>query len=360
MLQDAGSHLRCAKNEGESVTIPPDNKVVRSLCWFAESPQAFHVQEEISRAEALLKERGYTVQTRRICFNDSRIRSLASWNNGEDLYLSVGSLKPKAAREEIDDFLHAGNVSFNLDLSAGVDLADVDVLFRIIREKPEKTFQFCYAFRNRPSSPFFPSASYDSPGFAVGLQATNLSEGCNTLEEWLALMKVVWVEICTIFERQPFFLGIDSSVAPLFRGKSSLVHFVKRLYGAFSRAATTDLYVRLTRFLSSENPNPVGLCGLMLPCLEDFELAEEYEAGEFSTERNLFLALHSGLGLDTYPIGIDEEPGRILQVLCLLQAMAAKYDKPLSARFVSDGKARIGDRTDFRNKYLKDVRLRPL
>jgi hypothetical protein len=342
------------------VTIPEENKMIRSVCWFAESPQALSVTGEISRAEALLREHGYSVQTRRVCFKDARIRNLASWGSDEDLYLSVGSLTSEACRDEIEDFLAAGNVSFNLDSTEGVKPADVEVLFRIIREKPEKTFQFAYTFHNRPSSPFFPSATYESPGFAVGLQATDLSEGCNTMEEWLALMKVVWEEICAIFEDQPSFLGIDSSVAPLFHGKSSLVHFVKRLCGTFSRAATAGLYLRLTRFLSTENPKPVGLCGLMLPCLEDFELAEEYEAGEFSIERNLFLSLHSGLGVDTYPLGIDEEPSRVLEVLSLLQAFSAKYDKPLSARFVSDGKARIGDKTDFRNRYLKDVRVRPL
>jgi hypothetical protein len=342
------------------VTIPSENKVIRSLCWFAESPQALHIHGEISRAEALLAEHGYTVQTRRVCFKDARIRSLASWDNEEDVYLSVGSLNPEACREEIGDFLRAGNVSFNLDLTTVVKPGDVDVLLRIIREKPEKTFQFAYVFHNRPSSPFFPSATYESPGFAVGVQATNLSEGCNTLEEWMALMKTLWLEICTIFEDQPSFLGIDSSVAPLFRGKSSLVHLVKRLCGSFSRAVTTDLFLRLTHFLSTENPKPVGLCGLMLPCLEDFELAEEYEAGGFPIERNLFLSLHSGLGVDTYPVGTDEEPGRIFEVLCLLQAFSAKYGKPLSARFVSDGKARIGDKADFRNRYLKDVWVRPL
>jgi hypothetical protein len=360
MLSGANDHLRYAENEGVRVTIPAENKVIRSLCWFAESPQALHVYEEIYRAEALLKEHRYTVQTRRICFNDSRISSLESWGNDEELYLSVGTLNSKAAREEIGDFLRAGNLSFNLDLTTRVGPADVDVLFTIIREKPEKTFQFAYTFHNQPSSPFFPSATYESPGFAVGLQATNLSEGCSTLEEWLALMKTVWVEICAIFEHQHSFLGIDSSVAPLFRGKSSLVHFVKRVCGILSRAVTTDLFLRLTHFLSTENPKPVGLCGLMLPCLEDFELAEEYEAGEFSIERNLFLSLQSGLGVDTYPIAIDEEPGRVLEILRLLQAISAKYHKPLSARFVSDGKARIGDKTDFRNKYLKDVWLRPL
>ena len=98
----------------------------------------------------------------------------------------------------------------------------------------------------------------------------------------------------------------------------------------------------------------------MYPCLEDFELADEYEKGNFSIERNIYLSLHSGLGIDTYPIGIDEKPERVLEILQLLQNLSNKYKKPLSARFVSDGKAKIGEKTDFKNQYLKDVTVRPL
>ncbi len=98
----------------------------------------------------------------------------------------------------------------------------------------------------------------------------------------------------------------------------------------------------------------------MFPCLEDFELAEEYDQGNFSIERNVYLSLHSGVGIDTYPIGIDESPARVFEILVLLREFSEKYGKPLSARFVSDGKARLGERTDFRNPYLKDVIVRPL
>ena len=98
----------------------------------------------------------------------------------------------------------------------------------------------------------------------------------------------------------------------------------------------------------------------MLPCLEDFELADEYEKGNFSIERNIFLSLQSGLGIDTYPIGIDESPKRVLNILKTIQSLSNKYDKPLSVRFVSDGKAKIGNRTSFKNKYLKDVIIRKL
>jgi uncharacterized protein (UPF0210 family) len=142
--------------------------------------------------------------------------------------------------------------------------------------------------------------------------------------------------------------------------EGSLIRFVRDLGFDFSHSVTTDFYLQITRFLKSQNPKPVGLCGLMFPALEDFLLAKEYEAGNFSVERNIFLSLHSGLGVDTYPIGIDEDPDRIVQVLRLIQGLSQKFKKPLSCRFVSDGKAKIGEKTDFKNQYLKDVVVRPL
>ena len=47
-------------------------------------------------------------------------------------------------------------------------------------------------------------------------------------------------------------------------------------------------------------------------------------------------------------------------ILRLLQGLSRKYGKPLSARFISDGEAKIGEKTDLKNQYLKDVVVRPL
>lgn len=335
------------------------NRIVRSICWFAES-MAPRIPDELDRLGAILTGNGYTIQSRRICFRNMPIASLASWGSDGALYLSAGRLSREAARAHLNDFLRTDRITFNLDATAGIEHADADMLLRIISESPSNTFRFAFTFNNAASSPFFPSADFGRPGFSVGLQTTDLAENCSTLEEWMSSMKRVWFEIAAILGEHPGFLGIDSSVAPLFFGRSSLIHFAKKVCGTFSRASSTDFFLRLSEFIRSANPRPVGLCGLMLPCLEDFELAEEYASGEFSLERNLFLSLHSGLGIDTYPIGIDEDPARILEVLRLVQKLSAKYRKPLSVRFVSDGKARIGDMTDFRNEYLKDVRVRPL
>jgi hypothetical protein len=57
---------------------------------------------------------------------------------------------------------------------------------------------------------------------------------------------------------------------------------------------------------------------------------------------------------------MDEHPQTVLHILRLLQRLSNRYDKTLSARFVSDGQAKIGARTHFGNPYLKDVTIRPL
>jgi len=336
------------------------NKIIRSLCWFAECPSQQGVLDRLKVIDDILCENGYQVQTKRLCFDNASILALQPWEALDPIYLSVGMLTPESFLNQFTDFLQAGNVSLNVDLSHGVAASHVEILLRILQEAPHKTFQFAYTFHNRSSSPFFPSATFQRPGFAIGLQSPNLSNGTRKLAAWLSAMKTVWLELYELFEKNEDFLGIDASVAPLFRDESSLVHWVKTRYGQFSKAVTTDVFVRITDFLSQHNPKPVGLCGLMLPCLEDFELAEEYEAGRFSIERNLFLALHSGLGIDTYPVGMDEKPGRILEILRLLQKLSTKYQKPLSARFVSDGIAKTGEVTQFKNPFLKDVTVRPL
>src|SRR5262249_16316839 len=197
-------------------------------------------------------------------------------------------------------------------------------------------------------------------GFAVGLQATDLSEGCYTLQGWLDRMKAVWAEIDAICSAEAGFLGIDTSIAPLGAGRGSFIHFMKRLGRDFSGSVTTDVYLKITRFINEAPPKKVGLCGIMFACLEDFDLAAEYDHGNFPIERTAFLALHSGLGIDTYPLGIDERPERIAEVLKLVQGLSNKYRKPLSARFVSDGRAKIGEVTHFGIPYLKDVVIRPL
>ncbi|MFA6447048.1 MAG: DUF711 family protein [Patescibacteria group bacterium] len=305
----------------------------------------------------MLVGKGFEVQTLRICSNSIE-RPKEGWG---EILTCIGVPSLEDAIKNRDKFFIEPDLSMNLDLTnSKISLSEVDYLFEIIRTDAKKTFNFAYVFNNQPSSPYFPSATYSKEGFSIGLQTTDLSDGCKTLEEWFDKLRLVWMEIDELFKNDKGYLGIDSSIAPVFQGQSSLVNLIKRLGPTFKESVLSDIYLRTTKFIKENNPKPIGLCGLMFPCLEDFELAEEYEKGEFTLERNLFLSLHSGLGVDTYPIGIDEDPKKILDILKTVQGLSNKYKKPLSVRFVSDGKAKIGEKTDFKNQYLKDVIIRAI
>jgi len=334
-------------------------KVVRSICLFTDRPS----EQSITRLKVLaarLRGAGFAVQTERLCSPD--INRILDIDLGDGAtFLSVGSLNWDQSLSILDRFYRTRNVAFNLDLSnETIGTLHVDLLRDLIDKNPAKTFSFTYTFNNAPSSPFFPSAAYERPGFAIGLQPTNLSADATTVDEWLGRMRETWREIDRLMAHEKDYLGVDTSIAPLFDGAGSLVNFLKRLGLDFGRSVTTDLFLKIAAFIKQEGATHVGLCGLMFPCLEDFELADEYERGNFSVERCLFLSMHSGLGVDAYPVGVDEDPQRIAEVLRLVQGLSNKHGKPLSARFISDGIARTGEKTALANRYLKDVAIRPL
>lgn len=334
-------------------------KIIRTICYFTNNPndKTVSLLEEISQ---YLTKKEYTIQTKRIC-SPIKFSSISNRIHDQSILLSNGTLSLAEAQTELNDFYLTQNTFFNIDLSsAKITDEHAQILFDIMRNKANKTFNFTYVFNNKQSSPYFPSSSYTANGFSIGLQPTDLSKNCASLEIWFSKMNSVWSEIKEIFQDRTDFLGIDSSIAPLFQGHSSLINFIKRLEPSFSQSVTTDIYAQISKFIKENNPHPIGLCGLMFPCLEDFELADEYNKGNFSIERNIFLSLHCGLGIDTYPIGIDENPQRIVEILCLLQDLSNKYQKALSARFVSDGKTKIGEKSNFQNQFLKDIVIRKL
>lgn len=335
-------------------------KVIRTVCLFADHPS----EGALARLEHLsdaLSSRGFSVQTRRVCSPDMPRVFEMDRRTDKPVLFSIGMQTYDRALSILPEFLSAKTVNFNVDLtSEHIETRHTGLLSSVIRENAGKAFNFAYTFNNAASTPYFPAASYDTNGFAVGLQSTDLSEGCSTIEAWLDRMKAAWSEIDAVCSSEKGFLGIDTSIAPLFAGRGSFINFIKRTGRDFGSSVTTGVYLRIARFIQEAYPKKVGLCGLMFPCLEDFELAAEYEQGNFTIERNVFLSLHSGLGIDAYPIGVDERPERIAEVLTLLQGLSNKYRKPLSARFVSDGKAGIGQLTHFGNPYLKDVVVRPL
>lgn len=330
------------------------DKIVRSICYFSPVINT-GIVSKLESIENILKENGYQIQTKRVCIPSSDYKSLEIFGEN-NILTSLGTIDYATANERFLELMQSKNLNFNIDLTdVSIGLEHVDFIFKIIRTNPNKTFDFTYVFNNKSSSPFFPSANYEKEGYSIGYQATNLAEGCKDIQEWLSKTKEMWMETTDIIVHEDNFLGIDSSIAPLGEGSSSLLNFLNSLGVSINQSVLNPIWTIFTNFIKTENPMPIGLNGLMLPCLEDFQLAREYEKGNFSLERNILISLMSGLGIDTYPIAVNESQEKLLPVLKLVQSLSRKYDKPLSIRFVSDGVAKVGESTNFKNQYLSDV-----
>lgn len=324
-------------------------KIIRSLCTFKNGPLTKEDHELVKDVQQRLHSHGFEIQTVR--------HTGGSFKDESTLLRGLGGKSRGWLSQHWKEFKENRDHSLFLN-EEELEEKDVEYLFDLIRTAPHKTFEFSYGFNIPGSSPYFPTSCYEEEGFSLGLQPTDLASDSSSLSEFKAKMCEVWLQLEEIFPEKNF-LGIDSSLAPM-GWEGSLIAPLERWFGPFDQLPLSSVFVELTKFIKEHNPKPIGLCGMMLPALEDFRLAELYERGAFSLERNLFLSLHSGLGIDTYPIGLDEDPAKVFQVLQLLQNLSHKYQKPLSARFISDGKAKIGEKLNLQSPYMTDVIVRSL
>lgn len=336
-------------------------KIIRTITYFADAPYSILLRR-CRGIKAALESMGYQVQTLRVVVRQASLRELQrDWSGEKDFFWSVGGLSLEQAERAADDFMAWDMpLFFHVECPEQPASRHVDLWWRLAKERAERTFRFSYVFANAADSPFFPAAAGKKRGFALGLQTPDLAEGCELPSDWLARMSDCWKELHERFASEPDFLGIDASIAPMGAGAGSLVGHVERWYGSWDAAVLSNFFVRISRYIKNQNPCPVGINGWFFPCLEDAGLARLYEQGGFSTERNLFLSMHCASGIDTYPVAMDESPERMLHILQLTHALAYRYEKPLSVRWVCDGKNGLGQRTELNNKYLQEVVLRPL
>ena len=223
-------------------------KIIRTICLFSDEITAQDI-EKLDKISQLLKKNNFSIQTKRICLSDykTQINDKELFDKG--ILLGLGEQTFEELKENFADFLKSENKAINLDLTnENITTEHADILFKIIDSKPDNTFRFTYGFNLPVSSPYFPSAKFGQKGFAIGLQPTDLSENCKSVAEWLEKMKIVWEEIDLLLKSIYGYLGIDSSIAPLFQDSSSLINFVKRLGLDFSHSATTDIYTTISKF----------------------------------------------------------------------------------------------------------------
>lgn len=173
-----------------------NNKIIRTICSFTSEP-SIKTLKFIDEIGEKLTKKGYEIQTKRICSKpiDVVLQLDKKYADGTHIF-SAGSLSAEKIKTNLEKILKAKDTSFNLDLTnKQITNSDVEILFNIISLNASKTFNFTYVFNNKPQTPFFPSASYVNDGFSVGLQPTDFSENCKSLDEWLNKVKKSWEEV---------------------------------------------------------------------------------------------------------------------------------------------------------------------
>ncbi len=371
---------------------PLDERVIRGAGEF------------LARATAAYQAGGYEVQSTRLAtipFPKLLAGNEASLGNAlphlaEQLeglirqagipYASLGPALPESAASYgwIPDAIAATqNVFFGgvmADKEGGVDIGAVRACAEVIVDAAPldpngfANLRFAGLANVRAGSPFFPAAYHegDAPAFAIATEAADLAvdafTGASTIDE---ARNVLVSAIDTHARRlsriaaeglaDTRFAGIDFSLAPFPSEAVSLGTAMQRLgipavgpHGSLAAAAIITESIERVRFPRA------GFSGLMMPVLEDSNLAQHAAQGSLTVKDLLLYSAVCGTGLDTVPLPGDTTAEQLVPLLLDLCALALRLDKPLTARLMPVPGKRVGDETHFDFGFFANSRVMAL
>ena len=238
----------------------------------------------------------------------------------------------------------------------------------------ERNFGFAAAAVVAPHTPFFPAAYHDGSRrwFAVGLQSANVvrdafraapdpaSARAALTDRLGEHARAVELLARRIQEETGWgYLGIDLSPAPL--GDVSIGAAIESFTGVpFGSPGTLAAAALVTDALGAIDVKATGYSGLMIPVLEDEVLARRWTEGVLTLEDLLAYSSVCAAGLDTVPLPGDATLAELERIIGDIASLAVKLRKPLTARLIPVPGKRAGQRTEFHNPLLNDVKLQPL
>jgi hypothetical protein len=207
------------------------------------------------------------------------------------------------------------------------------------------------------SSPFYPASRVlsNSGRFALGLQCANLAveeapETADSPEPYgkrlVNRMEAEFSDVQALIpeERMGDFLGFDTSLAPFPTHETSIAHAVELVLGKpFGSSGTLAVAQMMTAAMQQNCIRKTGLCGLMLPVVEDNVLAERGMEGRYRLRELLLYSSVCATGLDAVPIAGNTSVEDLADCYEDLAHLAVKLQKPLSARFFFEPHRRAGD-----------------
>jgi uncharacterized protein (UPF0210 family) len=316
-----------------------------------------------------------------------QVFELAGWceNAGID-YLAIGPVRlidDPTFLDYLPEILAHGTVfasSEIADTAGKIDLGRVAKVAALVKELAnlrDDGFANLYftATANCPAgSPFFPVSYHNESApitFAIATEAADLALTClhsakTLVEARTSLLAAIEGEATRLVRvagqlagRQNLvFGGIDFSLAPFPDAERSLGAALEAL-GVPAVGAHGTLFAAafLADCVNRADFPRCGFSGLMLPVLEDATLAHRAAERILTINDLLLYSAVCGAGLDTVPLAGDVPEEELVGILLDLAALAARLDKPLTARLMPLPGLSAGDPVTFDFPYFADSRV---
>jgi uncharacterized protein len=237
------------------------------------------------------------------------------------------------------------------------------------------TFNFTATAMLKPLSPFFPGSYHTGPGrqFAIGFEGANVvadvfKRDKGNAQAAAADLTRELTRHATVADRIGnkvagetgwIYVGVDPTPAPL--GDVSIGAAIESFTGArFGSSGTLTAARIITASVKAVPVKQTGYSGLMVPVMEDKLLAQRWAESTYNIDSLLAYSAVCGTGLDTVPLPGDVTVEQMDWIYSDVASLAAKWNKPLSARLQPIPNKKSGDRTDFQDPYLFNTTLHPL
>ena len=261
----------------------------------------------------------------------------------------------------------------------GISLESIKASAKIINQATSITndgftnLRFAAIANVTPFTPFFPSAysEGEKPAFSLAIESADVavkafneagslhSARKNLLELLESKAKIITDLANDISKKYNIaFKGLDISLAP-FPGELCSLGKAIEILGPMEVGLNGSLAAAafIADALDRGKWHKVGFNGLMLPVLEDSQLAHRSITGSLSIKDLLLYSAVCGTGLDTVPLPGNATTEQISCVLLDIAALSTRLNKPLTARLMPIPGKKAGDLTEFDFDYFSNGRI---
>ena len=280
------------------------------------------------------------------------------------------------------DVLSTVNVNANVIMAdeQGIHWRAIHEAAKLIKNVSQRSphgggnFNFGAIAMVKPYGPYYPGSYHLGQGhaFAIAMEGANVVAGVfaqyhdpREAEQHLSEAFAKYTNEAEAVAKQVAsntgwtYEGIDATPAPL--GDISIAGAIESFIGGpFGSSGTLTASGIITRAVQSISAKRTGYSGLMIPVMEDTQLARRWAEGTFNLDSILAYSAVCAGGVDTVPLPGDVSEEQIARILGDVAWLAYKWNKPLAARLLPAPGKRVGEKTEFEGGLLTNTTVQPL